>query len=769
MPHLARPFNWRDNGDAHPRQPIMTLVYLALAFVIGILTGHVLRSEGVLSCATPGWLFPLGSAALAACLALLRRRPAARVAAAIIVFLALGAWRYDAHPFERCLAPADLAFWQSEEGVWATVEGVVVGYPQAGDGRTGYDLAVERVTIDGQARPARGRAWLDATSYPAYVYGDRLRARGLLLAPPVSDDFNYRRYLAARGIHSLMRRPTIEAVDASGGALFWRVLYAFRARASAALNRILPEPAASLTNGMVLGIEGGIPAAVNDAFRRAGMSHLVVISGSNIALLAGALVVALGAFLPRRRAALAVAPLILVYVLLVGADPPALRAGVMGLLGLGAVYFGRRGTAYVSLCAAGLAMLALNPLTLWDIGFQLSFFTSLGLILFTPPLSRALFAALRPRVPIDAARRLTRALEGTLIVTVAAQIAVLPLTLLYFGQFSLVSLLANLLVLPVQPIILAGGLAAVAGGLAWQPLGQILAAAPWLLLSYTAGVAQAAAALPFASVEVGRVGPVFVAGYYALLLAALAAPRIARSLRGHPALRPVTVWAAAVAVPVCLALSVWRGLPDERLHLVFIPGDDGEAALVVAPGGRAAWVWDGRGDGDALFEATQRGGWLRGRPDVALTACDRAPRVAGACVELARLAPAAAVALTDEVRLTRIAAGAEPALLLTYGEFRALLPATLPPQAQGDLPPLGPLSALKTAGPGTGAWPDIEFLRTAQPQVTLWPLETTYPPAVGAYLQTHTAAARIDPAAAVEIVSDGARFWLIRHSARPPR
>ena len=64
----------------------------------------------------------------------------------------------------------------------------------------------------------------------------------------------------------------------------------------------------------------------------------------------------------------------------------------MGLLALGAVFFGRRGAAYVSLCAAGLVMLALNPLTFWDIGFELSFLTSLGLILFSRPLSHGLFA-----------------------------------------------------------------------------------------------------------------------------------------------------------------------------------------------------------------------------------------------------------------------------------------------------------------------------------------------------------------------------------------
>lgn len=751
----------------------MTLVYLAIAFACGILAGHVLRSEGVLACATPAALpaawFPLLAALLFAALVLLRRYAGARRLAAVLLFVALGAWRYDAQPFEPCFDAGDLASWQSEEGVWATVEGLVVGYPQERDGGIGYELAAEQVTINGQRQPVAGRVWVEATRYPAYRYGDRLRVAGLLLTPPVFDDFNYRRYLAGRGIHSLIRRPQIEQSDSGGGYPFWRGLYAFRRRASQVINRILPEPAASLTNGMVLGIEGGIPEAVNDAFKATGTSHLIVISGSNIAFLAGALIAALGSVLSRRRAALVAAPLILVYVLLVGADPPALRAGVMGLLGLGAVFFGRRGTAYVSLCAAGLLMLALNPLTLWDIGFQLSFLTSLGLILFSRPLGSAALAFLRLRLPIETARRVTRALDSTLIVTVAAQAAVLPLILFYFGRLSPVSLLANVLVLPVQPAVLGGGIAALLAGLAWQPLGQIVAAAPWLFLTYTWRVVEAAAAVPFASVDVGRIGPAFVIGYYVLLVVAYRLPRIAPLLRRNPDLRRAGAMTALFVVPVCLTFFVWRVQPDGRLHVIYVAGSDGEAAVIVAPNGRAAWIWDGKGDGEALIAATERAGRTRGTPDVVMTRCEGNPWQSGACVDPATLAPGTTVALQEDVRLTRLDTGAEAALLLTYREFRAVLPATLSQGAQQAMPALPPLSALKLPGPGTGAWPSADFLRAARPQLALWPLETTYPPDVTEYLAGQLSTARVEADAAVEVVTDGAQVWIIRHSRVAPR
>lgn len=749
----------------------MTLVYLTLAFAGGILAGHFFRQGGVLLCGTPSWFFPSAAVLVLSALLLLRKRPFARLAAALGLFIVLGAWRYAADPFERCLGPADLASYHpGEDGIWATVEGVVIGYPDVRDRGTQYQLDVERVVIDGQPHEVHGRTLIEASRQPLYAYGDRLAVSGVLRTPPISDDFNYRRYLATRSIHTLIRHPHIERLESRGGQLFWRVLYGVRSRASGILNRILPEPAAALTNGMVLGIEGGISEEVSTAFEITGTTHLIVISGSNIAFLSGALIAILGGLMARRRAAMLAAPLVLLYVLLVGADPPALRAGVMGLLGLGAVYFGRRGTAYVSLCAAGMVMLAINPLALWDIGFQLSFATSLGLILFSRPLGNALASLLQRGLSHDDARRLVRVFEGTLIVTVAAQAAALPLILYHFGQLSPVSLVTNCLVLPVQPAILASGIASLLAGAVWQPLGQFVAALPWALLSYEVGVIRATASVPFASVNVGPVSPLVVIWCYALFAAVSMAPRVARRLHLHVDLRHAAAWTALLVVPASLSWFAWRSLPDGRLHVLYVPGEDAEAVLITAPDGRAAWLWDGRGDGDALMHRTLASQATRGQPDLVLAHCEASPWRQVPCINPAELPTAASVALTPEVLLQRVDTGGPAALLLTYGRFRTLLPTTLAPAAQAAVQGrLHELSVLKAAGPGTGAWPSAGFLRAAEPQLVLWPQETTYPPEVSEYLTTQVTAARVEADGVVEVVSDGGRFWVMRHSAVGPR
>ena len=377
------------------------------------------------------------------------------------------------------------------------------------------------MTVAGATHPVTGDLLVQAGRFPGYAYGDRLRVRGQLQTPPVLDDFDYRRYLAQRGIHSLMRRAAVERVAEDQGSPFWARLYGLKARGSALLDRVLPEPAAALANGMLLGIESGIPEDVDEAFKATGTTHVIVISGSNIALLSGVIMAALSRVLGKRRAAFPAIAGIMLYVLLVGADAAALRAGVMGSLFILAIYFGRRSTAYVSLCASALFMTVLNPLTLWDIGFQLSFMATLGLILFTPAIEGQFQRLLARGLTTERMRRVMGILNDALIVTLAAQVTTLPVIVYYFGRISLISLVTNFFILPAQPPIMTGGMATLVAGLAWEPLARALALIPWLFLTYTTAVVRLTAAVPFASVETGDLGRIAALVYMAVLVGAM--------------------------------------------------------------------------------------------------------------------------------------------------------------------------------------------------------------------------------------------------------
>ena len=743
----------------------MTLVYLAIAWICGLLLGHLMWGWGWLGCATPGWPLALVSGLATVALVPLRGRPRARTAVVLLLALVLGSWRYHGHPFASCPTPSHLAYYNGEEedAVWATVEGVVVGYPDVRDVRTFYRLQAETVTIEGQVRPVQGDLLVQASRFPVYAYGDRLRVTGTMQTPPIFDDFDYRAYLARQGIYSLMRRARVERLAEGEGSGFWSMLYGVRARGSALLNRILPEPAAALANGMLLGIESGIPPAVDEAYKATGTTHVIVISGSNIALLSGVLLAFFGRLMGRRRAVLPVVAVLTMYVLLVGADAASVRAGVMGALYVIAIALDRQSTAFVSLFASALLMTLLNPLTLWDIGFQLSFAATLGLILFTPAIQARFERFLSTHLATDRVRQIMGFLNDALIVTLAAQVTTLPLIVYYFGRVSLVSLITNFLILPVQPPIMTVGMATLVAGLVWEPLGRIMAVVPWLLLSYTTWMVKLTAAVPFASLETGALGRTLSLIYYAVLFGSLGMRRLATAGWVVLPTRRALGWVAVVVLPLWLVFSLWRTGPDGRLHVIFVPGERSEAALVITPGGRTIWLWDGGGDGAGLVAGTAPylPGWGR-EVNLVLAPSTPAQEVGRQVVDPSVLAAGSTLKLEEGVRLVRLDAGDEWALSLAYGEFRMLLPSTLPVEAQATLIAGGAdlgATLLKAPGPDMGAWPTTAFLQATAPQLVLWPEETTYPPDVAAALVT-VGARRVPADGRIEVVTDGRRVWL---------
>jgi competence protein ComEC len=264
----------------------MLLIYLTLAWTLGIVLARFLWDQGLFGCQAPGlWLWLGLSALLVAAAIFLRHHRKVRLAIVLLLFALLGAWRYQLHPLEPCFTPSDLAFHNvtAEAPTWVTVVGVVEHYPDLRDRTAEYRLQVHTLDKDGTPHNVKGTLLLQASRYPEFQYGDELRVSGLLETPPDYDDLSYREYLARQGIHSLIKYPGATEFLAHGqGSPFRAALYSFRRRASGTINRILPEPQALLLNGILLGIESGIARDLYDDFNATGTSHIIVISGFNV-------------------------------------------------------------------------------------------------------------------------------------------------------------------------------------------------------------------------------------------------------------------------------------------------------------------------------------------------------------------------------------------------------------------------------------------------------------------------------------------------------
>ncbi len=332
-----------------------------------------------------------------------------------------------------------------------------------------------------------------APLYPEFSYGDKIKMVGELEWPEnfqteTGRQFDYQKYLSKDGIFFLINRPAVELVAPAGFSLRGS-LFAIKQSFSARLGQMINEPAASLLNGLILGEKQGLGSEWNERFRAVGLSHIVVLSGYNLSVVAENLLRAVGWFLPRTAGLFAGATGVILFTLLAGAGPAATRAAVMALLALLARATGRVYAATRALAVAGLLMIVWNPnVLLYDLGFQLSFLAAFGVI-HGPPLLEPYFRFVPARFGF----------REIALTTISAQIAVLPLILYATGNLSLFGLPANLLVLPIIPFTMLFGFLAGLLGLLSLPLGAPPAWLAYFCLYYILLVTKFFAVLPGAN------------------------------------------------------------------------------------------------------------------------------------------------------------------------------------------------------------------------------------------------------------------------------
>lgn len=351
-----------------------------------------------------------------------------------------------------------------------------------------------------------GRVLVTGQRYPVFEYGDCLLVTGNLEKPENIEDFDYAGYLSRYGIYSVIYRSEIELIGRGGGGFFYR-LFEFKSSFESGLAQVFAEPYASFMSGLILGSRRGISAGLLADFNTTGLSHIVAISGYNITLLI-VVVSGLFGFLSRKMKVAASFVFIGVFVVLVGASAAVVRAAVMGIIGLMALWFGRNYFVGVSLFSAAFFMNLWNPkILIYDVGFQLSFLATCGLVHVSPRLEKYF-----RRIPEYLGIR------SSLLMTISAQVLALPIILLNFGRLSIISPLANVFVLPFIPLAMIFGFFAVVLGYVWNFLGLLAGFIGYLVLALIIFLVKLFAAVPLASLEIGWFG--WLAGFFYYLIVA---------------------------------------------------------------------------------------------------------------------------------------------------------------------------------------------------------------------------------------------------------
>jgi competence protein ComEC len=535
------------------------LLPIAVLFGAGVWLGLLV--------AAPRWVPAAGGLLLALALEAVRRgqRPAASVA--VLAVVGLAGWA-------RPGLPDPWPAWTELRPGLQTLEGFVAGEPQPDGPRTRVPLLVRGIQVEGAMRPATARLLV-------HLYGSRPTLRPLdhvrvtvrlnearAFRNPGTGEAGPMRVSPTPALIAVGQVTAIEPLPGAG-APWW--LHT-RAWVHDVVRTHLPPVSGALFEGLLLGERRQLPPTLVADFRAAGVFHVLAISGFNVGLVAGAVFLVLRLSRLPARAAAALALLALsAFAAVVGAAPSVLRATIMAGLVLTAQLLSRESTAWNSLAAAFLLLVAWEPRTLADPGLQLSFAATAAILHLGP--------GLRTRL----GSRCPHLLATALAVSIAAQLGVTPLMLVHWNQLSLVAIVANLAVVPLAALTTTLGLLAVATAGVSEALARLEFQSLWLCLVALRAVVRGFARVPLAVVYLpAPPGTALAAGVLALILAPLTRPGRGRAL-------------VAILGALAVAAAGWALRSDGHVRFVILDVGQGDAILVRAPEGQALLVDTGGG------------------------------------------------------------------------------------------------------------------------------------------------------------------------------
>jgi len=415
------------------------------------------------------------------------------------IFLIFGIWHF--YNFMPEIGKNHISFFNNKN---VEIQGFIASYPQEKDTSKTFFIQVAKARLDKEWQDVNGKVYVMTSELKELEYGKNIKIEGLLQGIGDSEESSLAGFFASKGAYSMIIYPVVGEQNGYSGNIFYRYLFKLKNAFENKVEQVFIEPFSSMILGIMLGVKK-MPKEIMDIFNLVAISHIIVISGYNISIVADFFKKIFNGF--SRKLSFWI-PLfaIIIFTLFVGAEPPVLRAAIMASILLFAKKEGRKANGVFMVLFAAFVMSIANPLLIrFDPSFQLSVLSTLGLVLISDKLLGYFKKVKIPHI-------ISEALASTL----AAQLFIIPIIILYFNRLSIVSPVVNILVLPIVPLIMFSTFVITLIGFIDIGVARLLSYLSSLMVSYIISLSIFFSRFKYASISI-KTPTIFIYLYYLLL------------------------------------------------------------------------------------------------------------------------------------------------------------------------------------------------------------------------------------------------------------
>lgn len=384
--------------------------------------------------------------------------------------------------------------------------------------------------------------------------------------------FDYSNYLKTKKIFGTvnLKEEDVEIISHDNSNIILRKIYKLRNLMKTKIEKLLPKETSGLCLGMLIGETSGIEENMQEDFRDSNLSHILAVSGANVSYIIVSITYIFNKMYLRKRLSKIISIILLIlFMLLTGCTSSVNRACIMAILMLIAELLYRKSDVYNNLAISALILLIINPYSLLDIGFQLSYMGTIGIVFLHDKIGNF----------IKINNKIVKYFFEMIAVTTCANLAIIPIMMFHFNTISLTFYFSNIIVGPILGIVVIIGFIMFFISLIFTPISSLIAIVLNLMLKFIIKIAEITANMPFSKITIITPSFFFIIVWYLIIISISYKQKVKIFYhKNNKLIKKIVSCILIIVLIVNLIIKV-----DKKLEIHFVDVGQGDACLIITP------------------------------------------------------------------------------------------------------------------------------------------------------------------------------------------